>query len=132
MIIRPVVPGRAVRDPSEPLNHFEMLIRADMLGTLEEKVFKQMGEAGLPRFFVARTDAIPKIDRDKRRRGVAMKNDSEPVRKAERFERNDRAAVDGRRSNKGCCHGRCGVPEGSAAGQGKDNWLARLESSCET
>ena len=67
---------RAADVLGEPVHHFRLHVR----GGLEHDVFKQMRKPAAPLGIVLRSDAIPDVDRNRRRGVVLDRVDLEPVR----------------------------------------------------
>ena len=62
VIVGALEPRGSVQRSTSALHQLEMFVRLNVLRSLEQHVFKEMGESGAVQTFVGRPDVIPEID----------------------------------------------------------------------
>src|SRR5438128_7575258 len=87
-IVGALEPGRSVESPARALNQLEVLIRADVGGSLEKHVLEQMRKASPSTALIRRADVIPEVYRYDGRGVILGKGDEQPVVQLVRFYRN--------------------------------------------
>jgi hypothetical protein len=86
-VVGSVQPGRPVERPAGTLHQLEVLVRGDVLGSLEQHVLEQVREAGSPDSLVRRSDVVPQVHRNDGSRVVLGQRDEQSVRQSKGVDR---------------------------------------------